>query len=190
MTIIIGIAHKGKVYMGCDSAAVDDWSSRSVANPKVFVRDGFIIGYTTSFRMGQLLQYDLVIPKVTHTDGMKYMVSEFIPAVRGVLKSGGFAKVENNEERGGDFLVGFGGKLFTVEGDFNVMQNDDRYGDVMIGAIGWGYPFALGAIGAFMDTSIVTSSLFPDNMIMKALQITGRFSSNVKEPYLVFCQEK
>lgn len=43
--------------MGCDSAGVGGWHLQLRADPKVFHVGHFLIGYTDSFRMGQLLRF-------------------------------------------------------------------------------------------------------------------------------------
>lgn len=55
MTCVVGLVDKGTVYIGVDSAAVQGWTRRKSRVAKVFHRGPFLIGYTTSFRMGQLL---------------------------------------------------------------------------------------------------------------------------------------
>ena len=104
MTCIVGVEHNRRVYMGGDSAAVAGWDISQTAERKVFMVGDFIIGYTTSFRMGQLLEYELRLPEYDGPPNMGYMVTRFVPAVRACLKDGGFTKVENNREEGGLFL--------------------------------------------------------------------------------------
>jgi len=57
MTCIVGLIDKEskKIYMGGDSAGVANYSLSVRKDPKVFKRYGFIFGFTSSFRMGQLL---------------------------------------------------------------------------------------------------------------------------------------
>jgi len=61
MTCIVGIAQEGKVWIGADSAAVSGQDIRATALRKVFRRGQFLIGYTSSFRMGQLPQFHLFL---------------------------------------------------------------------------------------------------------------------------------
>ena len=97
MTCLIGLVEDGKVYMGGDSAAVTGYDTRQAKAPKVFENGEFLMGYTTSFRMGQLLQYHLTIPKQTsHESDMSYMVTTFIDAVRDCFKNQGFTTINNN----------------------------------------------------------------------------------------------
>lgn len=63
MTGIAALIERNKVYMAGDSAAVGGGHYlTSTANPKVFKNNGVLIGYTSSFAMGNALQYRLHIP--------------------------------------------------------------------------------------------------------------------------------
>ena len=59
MTCIVGLVHEGVVYIGGDSAGVGGMSLTVRADEKVFQNGEFLMGFTTSFRMGQLLRYSL-----------------------------------------------------------------------------------------------------------------------------------
>lgn len=61
MTCIIGLIKNKKVYIGGDSAGVDGLNITIRKDSKVFKINKFIIGYTSSFRMGQLLRFKLKI---------------------------------------------------------------------------------------------------------------------------------
>lgn len=83
MTVIVGLVNKGDVYIGGDSAGVAGLDITIRADEKVFTNGPFLMGFTTSFRMGQLLRYKFDPPKQTvNTDDMKYMVTDFIDATR------------------------------------------------------------------------------------------------------------
>lgn len=83
MTCIAGIAQDGKVYICGDSAGSAGHDLAVRADRKVFVNGEFVMGFTTSFRMGQLIQYAFTPPK-RHPDKdvMAYMVTEFVDALR------------------------------------------------------------------------------------------------------------
>jgi len=140
MTCIIGLVHEKTVYMGADSAAgnVQTYKISATVLPKVFQVGSFLIGYTTSFRMGQALQYGL-LPE--HNEGKTvtdFILTDFIDAVRECLKKKGFARVNNNEESGGEFLVGYKGRLFHIGDGFGITEPADR-----LDACGCGEGYAL-----------------------------------------------
>ena len=173
MTCIIGLVHDNKVYIGADSAAVSGWQVRATRLDKVFRRGQFLIAYTDSFRMGQILQYHLdVQPQDGETD-IEYMVRHFVDAVRACFKELGFAKVENNEESGGLFLVGYRKHLYAIENDFQVNEMADGFD-----AWGCGNKYALGAMKAL-------EHLPPIERIGKALEISTHFSGGVLPPFQI-----
>jgi ATP-dependent protease HslVU (ClpYQ) peptidase subunit len=174
MTCVVGLVQRGTVYIGVDAAAVSGWTRRETRVPKVFRRGPFLIGYTTSFRMGQLLEHQLVVPEQgPDEDDMAFMVNRFVEAVRPLLKEKGFAKVESNTEHGGQFLVGYRGHLFSVDSDFQVGEMADRFD-----AVGSGAEFALGAMKAL-------DRLRPVPRIKRALQIASHFNMGVCGPFVV-----
>src|SRR5277367_6187487 len=119
MTCIIGLVDKGDVYIGGDSAGVAGLSLTIRADEKVFGNGPFVFGFTSSFRMGQLLRYKFSPPDQTVNQGdMEYMVTSFIDSARRCFANNGFGDKEAT--RGGTFLVGFNSKLYTIEGDFQV----------------------------------------------------------------------
>lgn len=63
MTCIVGLVENNKVYIGGDSAGVAGLSLMKRADEKVFKKDEFIFGFTSSFRMGQLIGGNFQIAK-------------------------------------------------------------------------------------------------------------------------------
>lgn len=175
MTCIVGAVDKGVVYIGGDSASVAGWTSRITKLPKVFKKGPFLIGYTTSFRMGQLLEHALAVPLQTpkERDDMRFMVTVFVEHVRQLLKERGMAKVEANAESGGQFLVGYRSRLFSVQSDFQVNEMADGYD-----AVGSGAEYALGALTALRGVR-------PALRLKRALEISAHFNMGVSAPFFV-----
>lgn len=173
MTCIVGIVDGDDVYIGADSAAVSGYEVRESRVPKVFSNDLFVIGYSTSFRMGQILRYHLrPAPQGSESD-IQYMVCTFVKAVRECLKEHGFSKVENNVEVGGFFLVAYRGSLYEVGNDFQV----NLFADGVM-AIGYGREYALGALRA-LETMPVRERL------IRALEVAAHYSGDVMGPFWV-----
>ncbi len=172
MTCIVGLADGGSVYIGGDSAGVDKSMGLSVrADRKVFRNGDFVMGFTTSFRMGQLLAHSFKPPKrYPDTDVYAYMVNEFVDAVRECLKKGGYAKKEAEAELGGTFLVGYAGRLFEIFDDYQV-------GDPVSGfsAVGCGGDIAIG--------SLYSTEGDAKSRVMKALHAAEQFSGGVRAPF-------
>lgn len=183
MTCIIGYVDKGKVYMGSDSAGVGGWTLTRVAQPKVFQVGDFLFGYTTSFRMGYLINFAFTPPEIGGEDLVKYLNTSFIDAIRKVLKDGGFASKSNEVENGGTFLVGHSsGRLFTVQDDYAVIESNLNFASV-----GCGSQLALGAMSALQSYSGT-----PFWRIKKSLEIVENLSSGVCGPFhiITFKEDK
>jgi ATP-dependent protease HslVU (ClpYQ) peptidase subunit len=175
MTCIAALVHNGTVHMGGDSAGVGGYDLTLRADPKVFVHGVHVIGFTTSFRMGQIIQYHAEIPDPAKgcNDLMEHMVTKFIPAVRTALKKHAYTKVDNNREEGGTFLVGVYSHLFMVGSDFQV-------GESLAGidAVGCGADYALGAMAAAPQRK-------PIKRLELALGIAEKFSAGVRRPFII-----
>ena len=177
MTCIVALRHKSTVYMGCDSAGVGGWYSRMKrVDPKIYRVGKMLIGFTTSFRMGQLLGYALELPR-HHPDIPieKYMATEFIGAVRKCLKDGGFAEKEKEVEKGGVFLCAYRGRIFEIESDYQVGEREEPYN-----AVGCGQDLALGALFA-SDTMAGR----PRARVELALKAAASFSAGVYAPFRI-----
>lgn len=174
MSCIAGIRQAGKVFLGADSAGVNGWQITIRADQKVFISGEYLMGFTGSFRLGQLLQYKLQLPKPPETASKLYpfMVNEFVDATRACLKTCGVATKENEAERGGTFLVGVRGRLFLIEADYQVAETADAFI-----AVGCGAPYALG--------SLATSSGSPPARIKRALLTAQHFCMGVRGPFRV-----
>jgi len=177
MTCIIGYkGSDGSVFIGGDSDGTDAWFNQTVrADPKVFRVGEFLIGFTDSFRMGQLLMFNLKPPAIKHKDVYKYMVTEFVEEVRRCFKEGGFNRNKEGRDIGGDFLVAVRGRLFRVESDFQVGESNDNYI-----AAGSGESFAMGVLFAKEN-----SKEAPRKQIKKALEAASHFNAAVCSPYLI-----
>ena len=158
--------------MGADSGAVGSRFIRTTRLPKVFRNGPFLIGYVGSFRMGQVLEHHLVVP--SHPEGesdLTYLVTRFIEAVRGTLRDKGVMAIERHKESGGQFLVGYRGRLYSISSDFHVGDMADGFD-----AIGSGAVIALGAMMAL-------GGLPPRDRITRALEITEYYTVDVCRPF-------
>ncbi len=176
MTCIVGCVDKGTVYIGGDSAGVAGYHIRIRNDEKVFVREEMVFGFTSSFRMGQLLRYSLTIPEHSpkKTD-MQYLCTDFMTAVIKCFKDNSYAKVENGIAEGGVFLMGYRGSLYRVDNDFQVGQEADNFS-----AVGCGESYAFGALKAVASNKISSTK-----RLEIALEIAAYFSAGVCAPFRV-----
>lgn len=173
MTCIVAVTHQDHVYMAGDSAGVAGWDLTVRADTKVFRNGPYVMGFTSSFRMGQLLRYALTPPEPVVGDLDRFMVTTFIDAVRDCLKTGGYATKNNEAEQGGNFLVGVHGRLFEIMSDYQVGEPVDPYA-----AVGCGEQIAKGALHATEHLALA-----PHERLNMALQAAERHSAGVRGPY-------
>jgi ATP-dependent protease HslVU (ClpYQ) peptidase subunit len=172
VTCIVGLEHDGTVIIGGDAAAVEDTRITRYTDPKVFTVGEYLIGYCDSFRMGQLLQYRLKVPRQITDDDMSHMCTVFVDACRKLFHQGGFAKSSDNEDSGGVFLVGYRGALYCIDEDDHVGRSAHGYE-----AIGCGEEFALGSLASTTGNA--------KGRILKALEAAALHSTGVCEPFTV-----
>lgn len=172
MTCIVGLVDKGSVYIGGDSAGVSGLSITVRADEKVFSNGPFVMGFTSSFRMGQLLRYKFDPPKQTQSQSdMKYMVTTFVDATRKCFSENGFG--DKDATKGGTFLVGYNGTLYTIDSDFQVGITRDQFDSV-----GCGSDLALGSLHS-------TQGKKPEDRVVAALEAASYFNAGVAPPFLV-----
>lgn len=180
MTCVVGLEHEGSVYMGSDSMASDGWSQSISRLPKVFYRTDYLIGYSSSFRMGQVLQYT-PLPQWL-MDGREcdseeqFLVTKVVESIRIAFKEAGFTTIENSQESGGHFLIGFRSRLYHIANDFQVNSFAEGYA-----AIGSGEQYAIGALHA------TSNRMDPERRVLKALKAAEAHSTGVIGPFSVKC---
>lgn len=181
MTCIVGLKHRGHVYIGGDSAGVSGLDLTVRQDSKVFRSGPFLFGFTSSFRMGQLLRYSFTPPK-HHPDveTMAYMVGPFVDQVRACLKAGGYARQDNQVESAGTFMVAYQDRLFCVHSDYQVGEAMDPFD-----AIGCGEPFAKGALWATLKGATSPKQVNPEKAVFTALECAERHSAGVRGPFYV-----
>ena len=190
MTCIVAVADGKRLVMGGDSAGVDGRDLYVRADTKVFYKDGYLIGFTTSFRMGQILRYETRLPELPRNLSDEqlesFFVTSLIPLVRESFFEHGFAKTarfslpekpglsEEGQAVGGTFLVGAAGRIFEIRGDYQLGRPATPYS-----AVGGGAMPALGALRALEKVR----GLSPRDRVVRALEAAEAYSSGVRGPF-------
>lgn len=181
MTCIVGYAEPdGAVSIAGDSAGMDDGYNVVLrADTKVFHRAPFLIGFTTSFRMGQILRYAWTPP--TRYDGISdevYLYRDCTTSMRTALKDGGFAKIEHTREEGGTFLLAFKGVLYCVYSDFQIARSQLPYASV-----GCGFAYAMGVLYG-LSPHMAHPDVPLGRRLRRALEAAAQFSGGVRAPFV------
>lgn len=182
VTCIVGLVANGHVWIGGDRASVSDshYLTHS-AHPKVFRNGPFVLGYTSSFRMGQLLQYRLAVPDLpTETEFDEFMATLFVDAVRDCLRDGGYTKISDNREEVGTFLVGVAGRLYRYDDDHQVIRPHCDFD-----ACGSGISVALGSLH-----TTAAMNLKADKRLKVALEAASSFVTSVRPPFDIISDQE
>jgi hypothetical protein len=178
MTCIVGFVEDNKVYIGSDSCGSNHVSWASYENHKVFEVGDFLIGCTTSFRMIDLLTYSLVgcVQRSEDSDD-KFIRTSFINSVKTCFDDGGFG----SDNDGGEFLLGYKGRLYQVQGDFSVL-NCPKWGM----SVGSGTDAARGSL---YTTDMMVKEhghvFTPEYRIKKALEAAEAVIPSVRGPFII-----
>lgn len=160
MTCIAALVDNGKVYIAADSAASAEDSIEVRANRKVFRNGEYLIGFTGSFRVGQVLQYGTGLP-APKRDLLGHIVTELVGPIRRAF----------DKETVTDILIGCRGRLFKMCTDYSVAEYDSY------AAAGQGEPYALGRLHGSLGA--------PELRLVAALEAAQTHCTAVRSPFHV-----
>lgn len=119
MTCIVAKVVEGVIHIAGDRLGSNGYTKTLGTKPKVFLNGEFIFGYTTSFRMGQLLEFSWNPPeKLNSQSESAYIYKTVVSSIKELLKNDGFA----TDKEGGTFLFGYRGKLYKMQNDFAIFE--------------------------------------------------------------------
>lgn len=182
MTCIVGIEKEGCIVLGGDRAASTPMSVIESGRSKVFTKGPFVIGYSGSFRVGQVIEHLMGIPP-HHPEAtdLEYLVGGLIEHIRFCLKSSGVVDINNAVETSrGTMLIGYNGTLYEMDSDFQCLPK--RYA-----AIGSGY---LPALGVLHHITSNDENYVPQYTVKAALEAGAYFNPFVRPPFDYVVQDK
>lgn len=185
MTCIVAIETTHGVIFASDSAGVAGTHADNRVESKVFQNGQFVIGFSGSFRVGQILRYVWKPPEQhPDVDDMAFLVRDVVGGFRKLFLENGVRYFNStNDSFEGPFLLGYKGKVYKVDVDFQVARSRDGYN-----ACGSGSRVALGALHAISrthyDTDVLpfsqTKGLHFSNIALEAAEY---FDSAVRRPF-------
>lgn len=161
MTCIIAHTDGVSSFLAGDKLGSNGFTKTVQTEPKVFEKefiklhdDGLTrtkevmaLGYTTSFRMGQLLNYNLNLPEQDASQTFsQYLVLKVIPIIRQMFKEEWGARDASQDVGGGQFIILHNHTIYEVQEDFSVLQPKTR-----ITAVGSGTYHAIAAMQAYIE---------------------------------------
>ena len=175
MTCIVGLKTSDGITIGGDSALSAGDTVRQISGPKVFRRGQFVIGCCDSLRVLQLVHFKLSIPPLKGKELYKYMVVDFVDAMRKCFKLSGAARKDNEEEEvSGTFVVGIMDRLFIINDDYAVEECTDGFA-----VVGSGDEYSMGSLYSTVSE--------PNNetRVILALEAASYFCKSVAPPYTI-----
>ena len=171
MTCIVAIRNETKVLLGGDSAASGNNRIVSRRDKKIFKRRGIGFGFAGSFRVGQLIKFQLKIPKhPINIETSEYVVNCLVAEIIKLLKT---HKLVKNNQMECNLLITYKNHIYKIDSDFQVEVGDDPYA-----AIGDGADVALGALYALKDSPIIAADKF-----LIAMSASDRYCTTVSSPF-------
>ena len=126
MTCISAVVKNGHVYMAGDLMGSNGFTKKVYPDTKVFKNGDFLIGYTSSFRMGQILQYNWSQPsRLEGVTDREYLQIDVIESMRECFNTYGFGEFKDGEHQGGTFLIGYKGELYEMQSNFSILKNEN-----------------------------------------------------------------
>lgn len=182
MTCIIAKVHEGKVHMIGDREGSNGFIKHQYdLTPKVFKNGEFIIGYTTSFRMGQILQYSWTPPTKSLDDSDdKYIYKVVVDSIKKCFDDNSYGHKPKDEFIGGNFLLGWKGRLFEVQENLSVMEFAG------FASVGCGCYHALASMKTL---EVIGYKLEVEEQLATALLVAADSVSGVSKEYTYICED-
>lgn len=183
MTCIVGLRHNGKVFIGGDSLGSNNYTKTVRQDKKVFKLKGnpnAILGFTSSYRMGQLLMFaeNLIPIEDDNRVDYEYIVTKFIPRVIELFDKNGYGKTDSGEKSAGHFLLAYRDKLYEIHEDYQVAEPIHEYSSCGCGEVA--------AKGSLFTSSKYGDGLFePEDRIFMALQSATDITCGVEPPFYI-----
>lgn len=178
MTCIVGIVKGGTVWIGGDSAGTDSSLNRILTrDPKAFVVGDYAFGVSGSPKVMDAVRYGAHIPDwEMGVEDRSHLVNNVVPHLRETMLKLDCAGPTQEGGIGfkGALLVGFNGRLYQLQSNFQLVQSSENFASV-----GSGSALALGALHSSRhETS-------PRKRINQALEVAAAGNAGVAPPFVV-----
>jgi len=179
MTCIVALSEGEELVMGADSGAshLPDYEMYTVSMPKVFRAGPWLVGFSGSYRLGQILKFSMPWPEAPKKLDYEFMVTEMTRALYDCLSNQfDSGQPESAVNRQWQVLIGRLGKVFGVNYRYDVINISDPFT-----AIGSGRKFALGALHGLVDRQ----DLSLQERVERALLAAAKFVPGIGQPFVI-----
>ena len=137
MTCCIGYKTNKKIYFISDTQGSNDDNKEIRLDPKIFKMNNMLFATCGSFRMRDVLRYELDIPKLKIGEDIdRYIRTTVINAIRDLFVDKGICikTDETDLASPGDILINIKDKIYKIESDFQVGEINKPYVAIGCGA--------------------------------------------------------
>ena len=180
MTCCIGYKTDKMIYFVADTAGTDDGGAQETRSDlKVFKIKNILFAVSGSFRMRDILMYNLELPKRNRRESTdKYIHCKLINSIREILiDNGACIKTDESENTcPGEILIGIDNRIYKIESDFQIGETNRPYN-----VIGSGFREASAALDMYhlcKNTKTITDEEIKD-MFSKVFDITANRNTSV-----------
>jgi ATP-dependent protease HslVU (ClpYQ) peptidase subunit len=183
MTCIIGMEYHDRVYIAADSMSASGWDRDVTAMSKLHMHGNILFGFADSPRRAQIVKHIWrPTEKQVGESDEEYLVTHVVEGIRKAYKEHGCIENDNGADAGIQLMLGYKGKLYTVENHFQLTRSARG-----IAALGVGADYALGAIGSINADFEHPLKSSPSMLLTHCLKVAQEFSSGVSAPFEVKC---
>lgn len=173
MTVITGYRIENLTCIAADSSASDDLSIETRQEPKVWEQGDWLIASCPSFRLMQILKYEISFDDILGPPDeccMKELVRKLVPLLK--------LRLDSDASVGTDWGIMFGGmgNLWIMDADYAINEVAD------FASLGSGSDYAMGSMSV-MDKE----DYYIEDIAFKAAQAACSFSMSCCEPITVAC---
>lgn len=188
MTSIVAISTPKGVYLGGDLAGSNGHTIGTTTQSKVCAKEDFLIGYTGSFRAGQIVEHGWYPPaRVEGISDYIYLVLAVIPSMMECLTENGYGGHDGEEVRGGNFVLVYRGHIYEVQTDYSIIEWDQPV--VCVGSGGDVTEAACNGMLIMNELLPKTKKVSVEDIITTALEITSEKIVSVRGCGTILFQE-
>jgi len=200
MTTIIGIQGDGFCIATTDSRIseleggsnlISQFVSLKETNTKIALNGRYLLGAAGDLRAINILHHAFQPPPAPPTlKGKKldhFVTVKFIPALREVFESSGYAMPDKDEkthmaEHASTVFMAINGTIYIIDGDYSWISDSSG-----LFAIGSGAQYALGSLYTQMPKGKLTLPM-AKKIAMRAINVAAKFDPYTGAPYHAFVQ--
>lgn len=168
MTCIAAVSDGARVYLGGDSALSVGDHIYMTADPKVYAREGVVLGFCGTLRFGQLIALTPLPPLRAGADADLWVRREVCRALQQAARDRGF---ELGSDDDSEAILGVGGQIYVLDPGAVAYRPAGNYA-------------AIGSGAAWAEGSLHTSKGTPRRRLTLALEAAEAHCGSVRRPWV------